>query len=286
MNKSCMGLAAALVCVSAFAQDEITVTTHQINDTLYWIEGQGGIVGVSAGEDGILIIDDQYERMAPAIRGALDELNADAGLRWVLNTHFHGDHTGGNPVFGKEAPIVAHENVRVRLMRGKDLSNKDERAGLPTVTYADGLSIHFNGEEIRLKHYPTGHTDTDTVVFFLGSNVVHMGDHFFNGVFPFVDLTGGGDVEQYIKNVKAVLDEIDDETRIIAGHGPLANKQEMADWIAGIEESVEIIRKGAEAGKSAKELTEEGMPEKFASWGEGFMSTNRWIGIVHQSLTR
>ena len=286
MNKSCMGLVAALVCVSALAQDEITVTTHKINDTLYWLEGQGGNVGVSAGEDGILIIDDQFERMAPAIRGALEELNAGDELKWVLNTHFHGDHTGGNPVFGKLAPIVAHENVRVRLAQGKDLTNKEERAPLPVVTYSDGVSIHFNGEEVRLKHYPTGHTDSDTVVFFTGSNVVHMGDHFFNGRFPFIDLTGGGDVEQYIANVKAVLDEIDNETQIIAGHGPMANKQDMADWIAGVEESVEIIREGAEAGKSAKDIVDAGLPEKFAAWGEGFVSTNRWIGIVHQSLTR
>lgn len=286
MNKIYVGLIAALFSVSAFAQDEIKVTTHQINDTLYWLEGQGGNIGVSAGEDGILIIDDQFERMAPAIREALEQLNADEDLKWVLNTHFHGDHTGGNPVFGKLAPIVAHENVRMRLARGKDLANKEERAPLPVVTYEDGLSIHFNGEEIRLKHYPTGHTDSDTVVFFTGSNVVHMGDHFFNGRFPFIDLSGGGDVEQYIKNVKAVLEEIDGQTKIIAGHGSMGNKEELADWIAGVEESVAIIRKGAEADKSAKDLTEEGLPDKFNEWGAGFVSTNRWIGIVHQSLTR
>lgn len=274
-----IAFALTLVTSAGFAQN--TVKTHQVVGNIYMLEGQGGNIGVSIGDDGVLIIDDQYERMADAIKDALKALS-DGKLRYILNTHHHGDHTGGNRVFGREAPIVAHTNVRKRM--GKARSATPE--SLPMITYDDSVSLHFNGEEIKLVHFPHGHTDSDTVVFFTGSNVVHMGDHFFNGFFPFIDTSGGGDVEQHIKNVRAVLTQIPDDIKIIPGHGPLATKKDLQTFVDTIAESVEFIRKGVDAGKSAKDIIDEGLPDKFDGWGAGFVSNNRWIGIVHGALSK
>ena len=166
-----------------------------------------------------------------------------------------------------------------------DMNDAKTRNSLPVVTFDDDMSLHFNGEEIKLVHYANGHTDTDSIVFFTKSNVVHMGDHFFVNAFPFVDTANGGDVEQYIKNVRAVLADLPDDVQIIPGHGPLATKAVLQSWIDGVAESVEILRPGIESGKSAKDLIEAGLPAKFDDWGKGFVSTNRWIGIVHSSLS-
>lgn len=274
-----IAIALTLVASASFAQGN-TITTHKVVGNIYMLEGQGGNIGVSIGDDGVLIIDDQFERMSDAIKKAIGDLHSGP-LRYVLNTHHHGDHTGGNIVFGREAPIVAHTNVRSRMAKGKNVAAES----LPIITYDDSVSIHFNGEEIKLVHFPHGHTDSDSVVFFTGSNVVHMGDHFFNGSFPFIDTGGGGDVEQYIKNVRAVLADLPGDVHIIPGHGPLATKKDLQTFVDTVSESIEIIRKGVEAGKSAKDIIDEGLPDKFDGWGAGFVSANRWIGIVHGSLS-
>ena len=276
---------ALMIGSTAFAQRETpSITTHPVRDNIYMLEGQGGNIGVSVGDDGILIIDDQYPGMVGAIRKALADLDSGE-LKFILNTHFHGDHTGGNKALGESATIIAHENVRKRLANGKDLSDAMERQGLPTITYADSASIHFNGEEIKAIHFPTGHTDTDSVIFFTESNVVHMGDHFFNGRFPFVDLGSGGDVAQYIANVKKVIGQIDDDTKVIPGHGPLANKADLQTFVDTLEETIAIIREGMEAGKDAKTLSKEGLPEKYRDWGQGFIKTAQWISTVHNSYS-
>ena len=167
------------------------IKTTKVAGNVYLLEGQGGNIAVSAGPDGLLIVDDQFAPLADKIKAALDAID-QGDLQYVLNTHQHGDHTGGNPVFGLEALIVAHENVRKRLsteqtVRGKKVPPMAP-AGLPVITFDDGLTIHFNGEEIRMIHAEPGHTDTDSLIYFPKSNVLHMGDQFTNGKFPFVDL--------------------------------------------------------------------------------------------------
>ena len=208
------------------AQDfsEVTINTVPVAGNVSMLIGQGGNIGVSAGPDGVLIIDDQFAPLAGQIRTALAALGSDVP-QFLLNTHFHGDHTGGNAEFGAESIIVAHENVRVRLLSG----DAPARA-LPVVTYDDDVSLHFNGEEITLIHMPRGHTDTDSVVMFADSNVIHMGDHFFNGGFPFVDLGSGGTVQGYISNLELALSWIGDDTAIIPGHGSLASKADLLEF--------------------------------------------------------
>jgi glyoxylase-like metal-dependent hydrolase (beta-lactamase superfamily II) len=223
--------ALALVAGAAPAQQDfskVEMKATHVAGGIHMLEGSGGNIGVSVGRDGILIVDDQFAPLADKIRAALQKLG-EGKLRFILNTHWHGDHTGGNAVFGPEAPIIAHANVRRRLESGMDAPGRQvppaPREALPVVTFDHSLSIHFNDEEIRAIHFAHGHTDGDSVIVFTKSNVVHMGDHFFNGKFPFVDLASGGDVEGYARNVEAVIKQVPADAKVIPGHGPLARRR-------------------------------------------------------------
>ena len=259
---------------------KVEIKTTHVSENVYMLEGRGGNIGVSVGADGILIVDDQFAPLAEKIRAALKKLG-EGKLKFVLNTHFHGDHVGGNPEFGREASIIAHANVRKRLRAGDSPMVKE---GLPVITFDDALSVHFNGEEIRAIHFPSGHTDTDSVIFFTQSNVVHMGDHFFNGRFPFVDLKRGGDVAGYTKNVGEVLKELPPDAKIIPGHGALATLDDLKAFHAMLAETTEFVKKRLDEGKSLEQIRNEGLPDKWDGWGEGFISEDRWIAAIAQSF--
>lgn len=284
-------VAAVLIPKPARAQrdfSDVTIKVTHVRGNVHMLEGAGGNIGVSVGEDGILIVDDQFAPLADKIREALSHLGKGK-LRFVLNTHWHGDHTGGNPQFGRQATIVAHRNVRKRLAARQHLPGRDVEplpaGGLPVITFDRSLSVHFNGEEIRVLHYPHGHTDGDSVVLFTGSNVVHMGDHFFAGRFPFVDLDSGGDVEGYIRNVGEVISKLPADVKIIPGHGPLSTLDDLKAFHRVLRETTDIIRERMAEGKSLDEIKSAGLPERYRSWGEGFIKTDRWIETVHRSLS-
>jgi glyoxylase-like metal-dependent hydrolase (beta-lactamase superfamily II) len=267
---------------------KVEIKATHVAGNIHMLEGSGGNIGVSVGTDGILIVDDQFAPLADKIRAALKKLG-EGKLRYVLNTHWHGDHTGGNKEFGPEAPIIAHDNVRKRLTgelkaEGRETPGSPKEA-LPVITFDQSLSVHFNGEEIRVLHYPRGHTDGDSIIFFTRSNVVHMGDDFFNGMFPFIDLASGGDVEGYIRNVEAVIAKIPADAKIIPGHGPLAGIAELKSFHRMLVETTGIIRERMKAGKSLDQIKAEGLPEKWNSWGMGFIKTPAWIQIVYQGLS-
>lgn len=272
-----------LLCVAAWAQMDfarIKVKTTHVAGNIYMLKGAGGNIGVSVGPDGILLVDDQFAPLAEKIRNALKELG-EGPLKFLINTHFHGDHTGGNSIFGKEAHIIAHANVRKRLQ----IESSPQEA-LPVVTFDDSLSIHFNGEEIRVIHFPNSHTDGDSVIFFTGSNVVHMGDLFFSGRFPYVDLNSGGDVEGLIKHIEKLLAELPFDVKLIPGHGPLADIDDLKTYHQTLVATTDMIRDQIEAGKILDQIKEAGLPKKWRSWGAGFISTGQWIEIVHRSLTK
>ncbi|MYE89346.1 MBL fold metallo-hydrolase [Candidatus Poribacteria bacterium] len=258
----------------------IKVKTTHVAGNIYMLKGAGGNIGVSVGPDGILLVDDQFAPLAEKIRNALKELG-EGPLKFLINTHFHGDHTGGNSIFGKEAHIIAHANVRKRLQ----IESSPQEA-LPVVTFDDSLSIHFNGEEIRVIHFPNSHTDGDSVIFFTGSNVVHMGDLFFSGRFPYVDLNSGGDVEGLIKHIEKLLAELPFDVKLIPGHGPLADIDDLKTYHQTLVATTDMIRDQIEAGKILDQIKEAGLPKKWRSWGAGFISTGQWIEIVHRSLTK
>lgn len=262
-----------------------SITPHKVTDTIYMFEGRGGNIGVSTGEDGILIIDTQFNNMADPIRDAIKDLN-NGDIKFILNTHFHGDHTGGNKALGQGVPIIAHENVWKRMSRGKDLRNDEFRNSIPVITYDQTVSLHFNGEEIKLVHFPTGHTDTDSIVFFTKSNVIHMGDHFFVDRFPFIDLASGGDVAHYIKNVEAIIAQVPDDVKIIPGHGPMATKQNLKEFHAMLVKVVGMVREEMKSGISKKDLQASGILDDYDEHGAGFVNTKRWIGIVYDSYSR
>ena len=262
-------------------------TTH-VAGAVHMLTGRGGNIGVSAGEDGILMVDDKFAPLAPKIKEALGSLGAKKPLAFVVNTHWHGDHTGANEIFGKEAHIISHANVRKRLavtsyVLGRTVKPK-AKAGLPVITYEGSISVHFNGEEIRVVHYPNSHTDGDSVLFFPKSNVVHTGDLFFSGRFPFVDLGNGGDVEGLAKNIGKLIKQIPENAKIIPGHGPLSGINELKKYHSMLIETTRIVREQMKAGKTRAQIQAAGLPERYAGWGKGFISTKRWIGTVFNSL--
>lgn len=273
--------------VPALAQTDfskVEIKVHPVAGKIFMLEGAGGNIGVSVGEDGIVVVDDQYAPLAPKIKAALASIT-DQPVRFVLNTHYHGDHTGGNEFFGETAPVVAHENVRTRLAEGFPSRNIDPApdGALPVITFNDRLSIHLNGEEVRAVHIPKGHTDGDSVIFFTGSNVVHLGDLFFNGLFPFIDIDSGGSVDGAIAGIEALLPKIADDTKIIPGHGPLASKGDLEATLGMLRETSALVRAGLAAGKTAEQMKEEKILAKWDSWSWGFISADRFVDTLARS---
>lgn len=290
-----LGLMAAITvpALPAAAQQgdfsQVQMKSTQVSGNVYMLEGAGGNIGVSVGNDGILIIDDQFAPLADKIRAALKGLG-DGKLRFVLNTHWHGDHTGGNASFGKEATIVAHDNVRKRLgaeqtVRGEKVPASPAEA-LPVITFGDSVSIHFNGEEIKALHIPHAHTDGDSAIYFTRNKVVHLGDTFFVDRFPFVDLESGGSVPGLIAGIEKVIAETPADYKIIPGHGPLSTLDDLKRYHRMLVETTGIVRKKIEAGKTVEEIRAEGLPEQWKSWGGGFINQDAWITFIHQSYTQ
>lgn len=267
----------------------VQMKTTPVSGHVYMIEGAGGNIGVSAGPDGVLIVDDQFAPLAEKIREALKAINPGR-LKFVLNTHWHGDHTGGNRIFGAEATIIAHENVRKRLMTDQHLLGRhvpaEPKEAWPVITFDESLTIHFNDDDIRMIHFPHGHTDGDSIIFFTKANVVHMGDDFFSGRFPFVDLNSGGSVDGLIKNVETLIRQLSPDVKIIPGHGPLSTLDDLRLYHRMLVETTSLIRLRIAAGKTLDQIKAEGLPDQWKSWGSGFISTERWIEIVYNSLTK
>jgi cyclase len=267
----------------------VQIKTHKLSGNVLMLEGAGGNIGVTAGPDGLLIIDDQFAPLAEKIRAALREINPGR-LRFILNTHWHPDHTGGNASFSSEATIVAHSNVRRRLVTGLQAPGRNTppapAAALPVITYDDTVYFHFNGEEIRVVHFPAGHTDGDSVIFFTASNVIHMGDDFFAGRFPFVDLDSGGSVEGLTRNVAEVIAKAPASVKIIPGHGPVSTVDDLKTYHAMLVETTGIVRQRMAQGKTVEQVKSEGLPEKWASWGTGFIKQDRWLETIYNSLKR
>jgi cyclase len=248
-------------------------------------EFSGGNVGVSVGPDGLVLIDDKFAPLAPRLEAALRTVS-DKPVRFVINTHYHGDHTDGNAVFGLKSTVIAHENARKRLAAGAKGEPPVPPAALPVITFEDKLSVHLNGEDIRAIHFPNGHTDTDVVIFFTKSNVVHMGDDFFNGIFPFIDIDGGGSVKGMIANVQKLLEQIPADARIIPGHGPLATTKELRAYLAMLQGTSAVIEAGIKARKTADQLKKEKALAKFDSWTHGFFKADDFIDLLYKDLSR
>ena len=269
-----------------FSKVEIKVT--KVAGTVYMLEGAGGNIGVSVGEGGIVIVDDQFAPLAPKIRQALKGIT-DKPVRFVLNTHFHGDHTGGNEVFGAAAPIIAHENVRKRLKEGDAASGGNTapapKVALPVITFNDRATVHVNGEDVRAVHFPNGHTDGDSIAFFTQSNVVHMGDDFVTYGFPFIDVKAGGSVSGMIAGISKAIDTFPPNVKVIPGHGPLSTAADVRRFLDMLRDTRALISQAAQQGKTPAQMKSEHILAKYEDLGKDFIKTDAWIDLLYADVT-
>jgi cyclase len=269
-------------------QEEITVKTVKVTDNVYMLQGRGGNVGVSVGKDGILIVDDDYAVVSPKLAEALKALGSDKP-RFIFNTHWHGDHTEGNKFF-KDSIIVSHINVRNRLaVDTMVFGNKSlayPASALPMLTFETSMSVYFNNDEFKAVHFPNGHTDGDSIIYFTKSNVVHLGDHFFKDLFPFIDLENGGDVKGMTKNVADIIAKLPADVKIIPGHGSLATLDDLKNFHQMLVDTTAIVEKGMKKKKTLEVLKKEGLTEKYKSWGSWFIKTDFWVETIFKSLSK
>ena len=269
---------------------KVEITAEKVTDNIYMLKGAGGNIGVSVGEDGVLMIDAQYAQISDKIKTAIKELGGDHP-NFILNTHWHGDHTNGNENFGGEGTIIAHKNVRTRLATVSYTAFSPQGVGpspkvaLPIITFDQSLSLHFNNEEIKAMHYPNGHTDGDAVIYFKKSNVVHTGDNYFAGMFPFVDLKNGGNIENLPGIIGRIIDELPADVKIIPGHGPLSTLDDLKTYRKMLIETTQVVRQQMDAGKTLDEIKAAGLPG-WEEWGNGFIKTPFWIELIHTSLSQ
>lgn len=285
-------LLALAVVDPLYAQQQVEVAATEVAPGIYMITGRGGNMAVSTGEDGVFVIDDQYapltERIVAAIRSFSEE-----PIRFVINTHWHGDHTGGNENLGEMgALIVAHDNVRRRMSVGGFLEALDVQVdpaaegALPVVTFGRDVTFHLNGLEIHAFHVEHAHTDGDAVVLFRGADVIHMGDVYFNGRYPFVDVSSGGSLDGVISATRGVLELIGDETRVIPGHGPLSDKAELADYLSMLTQVRANVEALIERGLDREAvIAARPSAEWDSTWGARF-PPERFIGILYDDLSR
>jgi len=263
---------------------DVKIKVIPASDNVYMLKGAGGNIAVLATREGLLLVDDQFAPLAERIEKAMKSL-VDKPLKYIVNTHYHGDHTGSNRYFSHQAPIFAHENVRHRLKnKNKDKADTDKQA-LPVVTYKDDINIFLDNETIQLTHLENGHTDGDTIVYFKQANVLHTGDLFFAGAFPYVDLKSGGSVKGYLAAVTYMLKHTPDDVVIIPGHGKLTNKASLKTFAKMIQFSISSVKKSIEMGMSEAGIVEKGLPEKYQSFAGGFINEERWLKTLYSDLS-
>jgi len=273
----------ALTQTAAMADDkfnDVTIKSKKLDNNTYMFIGAGGNIGVSAGSDGILIIDDQYAPLADKITAVLNQIQPGAP-KYIVNTHYHADHTGGNAHFGEQGTILAHHNVLKRLQA----QNKIASSALPVITYGDNISIHFNQDTLEIIHLGPGHTDGDSVVIWQKANIIHMGDLYFKDRFPYIDLDAGGSVTGYRENVSLILDRLDNKTKVIPGHGDLADKNALFKFKHMLDDSINWMRGEIELGHDLASIKKQGVPEKYADWSWEFISADKWIETLYQDLS-
>jgi len=289
-------LAAVAFAAPAAAQgpdfEKVQIKTEKVGEGIWVLAGAGGNIGVSVGADGVFLIDDEWAPMTPKVKAAVAALS-DRPLRFILNTHWHPDHTGGNKDLGEAgALIVAHDNVRLRMSSdqfiealGMKFPPAPARA-LPVVTFNDAVTLHLNGDDVEAFHVPPAHTDGDAIVHFRRAGVVHMGDLFFNGMYPFVDLSSGGSFEGFIAAADRAL-ALGEGTRIIPGHGPVGTRADLRayrDMLVTVRDRVKPL---VQAGKTPAEVVAaHPLADLDAKWGNGFMKPEKFVEIVAQSLGR
>jgi len=285
----------ALISPSLWAQqdlDTVKITPTKISGNIYWLKGSGGNMGLLTGKDGNLLIDDQFATLSEKIKAAVQLLD-NGSIKYLINTHVHGDHTGGNENFKKDGvTIIAQGNVRSRMMKEqynavrKTTTPPRDREAWPVITFDDHLSLHINGEDVDVIHYNHGsHTDGDAIIHFRNANVYHMGDVFVRYGFPFIDMSNGGSINGFIKVLDLALARIDDKAVIIPGHGELATKADVKVFRDRLVDIRDQVAAALKKGKKPEELPALGITDKYeADWGKGFLKGKDFVMMVAQEL--
>ena len=301
MNLRRISLLCLSVCMlvlsysSAYSQeyDKVEISTIKLSENIYMLQGAGGNIGVCVGDDGVFIIDDQFAPLTAKIKSAIAKLSSKK-VRFVINTHWHYDHVGGNENMGEAgAVIVAHQNVRKRMSTDQfmEFFNKKvpsaPKTALPVITFTRDITFHLNDEETRIFHAKEAHTDGDAIVFFEKSNVIHTGDIYFSGMYPFIDKSSHGSVDGVIKAARHILDIINDDTKVIPGHGPLSNKAELTVYVEMLVSLRAKMSTYIAKGKTLEEIKKIGLSKDFdPKWGGGFLSPDKFTQILYEDLSK
>ena len=291
---------AVLACLSAglcFGQDQdfskVQIKVTKVAGSVYLLEGAGGNIGASVGEDGIVVVDDQYAPLADRIQAALKGIT-DKPVRFIINTHYHEDHTGGNEFFQKQAPIIAQDNVRKRLEEGGQAGNggsvkfeakPQPKSALPIITFDHDVTVHLNGEDIRALHFPAGHTDGDSVIYFPKSNVVHMGDDFVTYGFPFIDVDSGGSIDGMIDGVEKAIAQLPADVKIIPGHGGISNLEDVRSYVKMLKETRAAVQDALDKKMTLEQMKEKKILDPWKKYSGKFISEDAFLETLFNSLT-
>jgi glyoxylase-like metal-dependent hydrolase (beta-lactamase superfamily II) len=274
-----------------FGQDEVVIKTIPVADGIYMMTGKGGNMGLFIGEDGTFLIDDQFAPLTEKHLAAIKEAGGDVP-RFLINTHYHGDHTGGNENLGTSGTLIfSHDNVRRNLtmetiVKAFNMTTPPQpKEALPVVTFSQDITFHLNDETVQAFHVPNAHTDGDSVIHFIDANVIHTGDTLFNGFYPFIDVDNGGTVKGMIAAVDRMLALADDKTKIIPGHGPLAGKADAKAFRDMLQTAYEKLSALKKQGKTAEEaVAAKPLADLEGKWGKGMFTGDKWVGIVYGGL--
>jgi cyclase len=273
-------------------RSKIHIEVTRVAGNVYLLVGEGGNIAASIGEDGIVIVDDQYAPSAEKIQSALKGIS-DKPIRFVINTHYHVDHTDGNEYFQKQAPIIAHDNVRKRLENGGEAGNLGSlkfeakpqvKGALPILTFDHDVTIHLNGEDIQVRHLQNGHTDGDSIVYFPKSNVVHMGDDFLRIGFPFVDLTAGGSVRGLIAALEEVIPTLPPDVKVIPGHGVVSNLDDVRTFVKMLKETRAVVDQGVKQGKTLDQLKHEKILDPWKDWSGEWITSDIYLETLYNDI--
>jgi cyclase len=283
----------------ALAQDQdfskVQIKVTKVAGSVYMLEGAGGNIGASVGDDGIVVVDDQYAPLADKIQAALKGIT-DKPVRFIINTHYHEDHTGGNAYFQKQAPIIAQDNVRKRLENGGTAgvgpggsvhfeAKPQPKEALPIITFDHDVTVHLNGEDIRALYFPAGHTDGDSVIFFPKSNVVHMGDDFVTYGFPFIDVDSGGSIDGMIDGVEKVIAQVPPDVKVIPGHGSLSNLDDVRAYLKMLKETREVVATALKNHQTLAQMKQAKLLDPWKKYSGDFINQDVFLETLYNSLT-
>ena len=292
------GALAGLAARGGQGQDfsKVEIKATKVAGNIYMLQGAGGNIAASIGDDGIVIVDDQFAPLAEKIQASLKSLGiTNKPVRFVINTHYHGDHTGGNAPFSNAgSTVIAQDNVRKRMESGGTAGNGGsihmqykpaEKAALPIITFEHDVTVHLNGEDIRALHFPAGHTDGDSIIFFPKNNVVHMGDDFVRYGFPFIDVASGGSVQGMIAAMEKATAQLPADVKVIPGHGALSNLDDVREFTKMLKETSAVVENALKAHKTLEQMKQEKILEPWKKWSGDFVNADAFIETLYNSLT-